>query len=107
MAKEKPKIDSYGAFQLAVDLEFMLNGVFKNEIIDSDPLYEDKLKKLKELTRWKKYLRLFFSESSSTATKPRSIHLEIGDLKELKTSLVKRSKFDIENLHKYFSILEL
>ena len=106
LAKERVKVDENGAFQLAQDIDYMLIKVYQSEIIDQDEIYEDKLKQLKEIERWKRYLGLFFSDKSRSQ-KMMNIETEIGDLKYLRTKTQSKPRIPFIKIKDSFKMLDL
>lgn len=105
--QEKMKITTSGAYQLAFDLDYMLKAVYESDIISSDPVYQDKLKQLKEISRWKRYIRLFLTGSNSSSKDSKLLENEIGDLQYLKRSVIKLSSPNFNVLHKSLTMFEL
>eukprot|EP00345_Euplotes_harpa_P008392 CAMPEP_0168340158 /NCGR_PEP_ID=MMETSP0213-20121227/13894_1 /TAXON_ID=151035 /ORGANISM="Euplotes harpa, Strain FSP1.4" /LENGTH=78 /DNA_ID=CAMNT_0008346335 /DNA_START=894 /DNA_END=1127 /DNA_ORIENTATION=+ len=58
MGREKVRVTTSGAFQMAVDLDFMMRKVFESEVIGEDEVYLEKLKQLKEIVRWRRFIRM-------------------------------------------------
>ena len=105
--QEKMKITTSGAYQLAFDLDYMLKAIYESEIISSDPVYQDKLKQLKEISRWKRYIRLFLTGSNNSSKDNKVLENEIGDLQYLKRSVIKLSTPNFNVLHKSLTMFEL
>ena len=105
--KERIKMNTNGAIQLAIDLDFMLKSILQCEIIDNDPVYGDKLKQLKELARWRRYIKMFFIKQSNQPKDNKSIEIEIGDLKNLKRSVNKKSDDKFKDLQDSLSMLDI
>lgn len=107
MGREKVRVTTSGAFQMAVDLDFMLRKVFESEVIGEDEVYLEKLKQLKEIVRWRRFIRMLLGGTSQAARDSKGVALEIGDLKELKTAIIKNSNADFVELQKSLSMFEI
>ena len=105
--QEKMRITTNGAYQLAFDLDYMLKTIYESEIIFGDPVYQDKLKQLKEISRWRRYIRMFLNGSNNSSKDAKALENEIGDLKDLKRSSVKMSNANFNSLHKSLTMFEI
>ena len=105
--QEKMRITTNGAYQLAFDLDYMLKTIYESEIIFGDPVYQDKLKQLKEISRWRRYIRMFLGGSNNSSKDAKALENEIGDLKDLKRSVVKMSNANFNSLHKSLTMFEI
>jgi len=105
-SKDKVKITTEGAYQLAFDLDYMMKALFESEIINQDPAYQQKLKQLKEIARWRRYLKMLLTGTRAQKDS-RVLDIEIGDLKDIKRSVTKSSHLTMNKLRSSLAMLEI